>query len=265
MLAVIENSFANKTFNVMLQPMCDARTRQIYGAELLLRITDGYTNTPLRPDELVNVAAKYDKIGTISNALLDLITTIYKQYGATVFNPLKFQRLSLNTDYSLFTDENFTSDVKAYIDDAKLPRNFLAFEIPESDVANHLHEFSNISRVLRELHIVLVCDQYTGRFASLEALKEVGFNEVKISRNVINHIDSERQRLNDVKTLLNNIKALGLKASVVGVENIDQYLLLKDIDETVLMQGFYLHHPLDRQALIEAVRGANRSNANKED
>ena len=265
MLAVIENSFANKTFNVMLQPMCDARTRQIYGAELLLRITDGYTNTPLRPDELVNVAAKYDKIGTISNALLDLITTIYKQYGATVFNPLKFQRLSLNTDYSFFTDENFTSDVKAYIDDAKLPRNFLAFEIPESDVANHLHEFSNISRVLRELHIVLVCDQYTGRFASLESLKEVGFNEVKISRNVINHIDSERQRLNDVKTLLNNIKALGLKASVVGVENIDQYLLLKDIDETVLMQGFYLHHPLDRQALIEAVRGANRSNANKED
>ena len=98
----------------------------------------------------------------------------------------------------------------------------------------------------------------TGRFVSLDALKEVGFNEVKISRNVINHIDSDRQRLNDVKNLLNNIKALELKASVVGVENIDQYLLLKDIDDTALMQGFYLHHPLDKQALIEAIRGSNR-------
>ena len=265
MLAVIENSFANKTFNVQLQPMCDAKSKQIFGAELLLRITDGYTNTPLRPDELVNVAAKYDKIGTISNALLDLISNIYKQYGGTVFNPLGFQRLSLNTDYSFFTDENFTTDVKGYIDNAKMPRNFLAFEIPESDVANHLHEFKDISRVLKELHIVLVCDQYTGRFASLEALKEVGFNEVKISRNVINHIDSDRQRLNDVKNLLNNIRSIGLKASVVGVENIDQYLLLREIDDTVLMQGFYLHHPLDRQALIEAIRGSNRGNAKKED
>ena len=266
MLAVIENSFANKTFNVMYQPMCDAKSKRIYGAELLLRITDGFTNIPLRPDELVNVAAKHNKIGTISNALLDLIASIYKQYGLTVFNLLGFHRLSLNTDYSFFTDENFTADVKAYIDDAKLPRNFLAFEIPESDVANHLHEFNNISRVLRDLHIVLVCDQYTGRFVSLDALKEVGFNEVKISRNVINHIDSDRQRLNDVKNLLNNIKALGLKASVVGVENIDQYLLLKDIDDTALMQGFYLHHPLEKQALIETVRGSNRAaNTSKED
>ena len=258
MLAVIENSFANKTFNVQLQPMCDAKTKQIYGAELLLRITDGFTNIPLRPDELVNVAAKYNKIGTISNALLDLIASLYKQYGVTVFNQLGFQRLSLNTDYSFFTDENFTADVKAYIDDANLPKNFLAFEIPESDVGNHLHEFNDIAKTLRELHIVLVCDQYTGRFVSLDALKDAGFNEVKISRNIINHIDSDRQRLNDVKGLLNNIKTLGLKASVVGVENIDQYLLLKDIDDTALMQGFYLHHPLDKQALIEAIRGSNR-------
>ena len=49
---------------------------------------------------------------------------------------------------------------------------------------------------------------------SLEALKNIGFEEVKISRNYVNHIDSDRQRLNDVKTLLNNVKELGLKASV---------------------------------------------------
>jgi EAL domain-containing protein (putative c-di-GMP-specific phosphodiesterase class I) len=93
---------------------------------------------------------------------------------------------------------------------------------------------------------------------SLDALKDAGFNEVKISRNIINHIDSDRQRLNDVKGLLNNIKTLGLKASVVGVENIDQYLLIKQVDETVSQQGFYHFRPLEKQALIEALRGTNR-------
>ena len=258
MLAVIESSFAKKTFNVMLQPMCDAKSKRIYGAELLLRITDGFTNIPLRADELINVAAEHNKIGVISNALLELISGLYKSYGASVFNNLGFKRLSLNTDYSFFTDKNFTVDVKAYIDNAKMPKNFLAFEIPENDVASHLKEFKNISRVLHSLHIVLVCDQYTGRFVSLDALKEAEFDEVKISRNVVNHIDSDRQRLNDIKSLLNNIKSLGLKASVVGVENIDQYLLLKEIDDTALLQGYYLHRPLERQALIEAIRGSNK-------
>ena len=243
----------------MFQPMCDAKSKEIFGAELLMRITDGFTNIPLRADELANVAAKHNKISLISNALLDIISGLYKNYGFTVFNGLRFQRLSLNTDYSFFTDANFSINTKAYIDNAKLPRNFLAFEIPESDVANHIHEFKAISKQMKLLHIVLVCDQYTGRFASLESLKEVGFDEIKISRNVVNHIDSDRQRLNDIKTLLNNIKSLGLKASVVGVENIDQYLLLKEIDDTVLMQGYYLHRPLERQALIEAIRGSNKS------
>ena len=258
MLSVIESTFANKTFNVMLQPMCDAKSKQIYGAELLMRITDGYSNIPLRADELANVAAAHNKIGLISNALLEIIAGLYKNYGPTIFNPLGFQRLSLNTDYSFFTDANFYNDTKAYIDNAKLPKNFLAFEIPESDVSKNLHEFKAIAKQLNSLHIVLVCDQYTGRFVSLEALKEVGFDEVKISRNLINHIDSDRQRLNDIKNLLNNIKAIGLKASVVGVENIDHYLLLKEIDDTALMQGYYLYHPLEKMALIEAVRGANK-------
>ena len=261
LLAVIDSAFAKKTFNVMLQPMCEPKSKRIYGAELLLRITDGFTNIALRPDELVNVAADHNKIGVISNALLDVIADLYRQYAGTIFNNLGFHRLSLNTDYSFFTDENFYKDIKAYIDNLKLPRNFLAFEVPESDVSNHLNELRYVAHQLKTLHIVLVCDQYSGRFVSIDALKEIGFDEVKISRNLINHIDSDRQRLNDVKSLLGNIRNIGLKASVVGVENIDHYLLLKEIDDSILMQGYYLHRPLDKLALIEAIRGSNRKSS----
>ena len=258
MLSVIESAFGNKTFQVMLQPMVEARTKRIYGAELLLRITDEYRNMVLRADELANVAAEYNKIGLISHALLEYIAALYKQYNPTVFAPLGFKRLSINTDYSFFTDPNFYKDTAAFINDLKCPKNFVAFEIPESDVASHVKELKAISSQINSLHIVLVCDQYTGRFVSLEALKDIGFNEVKISRNFVNHIDSDRQRLVDVRTLLNNVKELGMKSSVVGIENIDQYQLLKEIDEYALLQGFYFHKPLEKQALIEAIRNDNK-------
>ena len=258
MLSVIDSSFGNKTYSILLQPMVDVNKR-IYGAELLLRITDEYRNMVFRTDELVKVAAEHDKIGIISHALLDYISALYQQYSMSIFNLLGFKRLSLNTDYSFFTDPNFYSDTEAYINNLKLPKNFLAFEIPESDIANHINDFKNIAKHLNAMHIVLVCDQYSGKYISVEALKNIGFNEVKITRGLVSHIDSDRSRLNDVKTLLNSIKELGMKASTVGVENIDQYLLLKEIDQDILMQGFYFHRPLEKGALIEAVRSTNKS------
>ena len=264
MLSVIDSSFGNNTYNVNLQPMVDPRTKHIFGAELLLRIADDYRKIVFRTDELVKVAADHNKIGIISHSLLDYIASLYKQYAALIFLPSGFKRLSLNTDYSFFTDKNFYVDTKTYLDSLKMPKNFLAFEIPESDVSAHYNEFKNITKQLRDLHIVSVCDQYTGRFLSIDALKKVGFDEVKVSRNIINHIDSDRQRLNDVKVLLTSVREAGMKASVVGVENLDQYYLLKEIDDTCLMQGFYFHRPLEKQALVEAIRGTNKS-AKKED
>lgn len=259
MLSVIEKSFGNKTFSVNLQPMVNAKTQRIFGAELLLRISDDVRNVVLRTDKLIKVAADHDKIGIISRALLDYISGIYEQYSSAFFDQFGFQRMSINTDYSFFTDENFYIDTETYINRLKLPRNFLAFEIPEGDIAAHIDEFKEICHQLKILHIVSVCDQYTGRYLSLEALKEIGFEEIKTARNLADRIDSDRQKFNDIKNLLNSAKEIGFRTSIVGVENIDQYLLLKDIDENALLQGFYLHRPLEKQALIEAIRGNNKN------
>ena len=258
LLSVIQKAFSDKTFEVNLQPMVNASDKQIFGAELLLRITDEYRNTAFRTDELVNVAARHNQIGIISHALLDYIDSLYREYGAFFFSSLGFKRLALNTDYSFFTDKNFRNDMKKFLARLKLPKNFIAFEIPENDVSTHIEEFREIAKLTRDLNIVLVCDQYTGRNVSLEILKDIGFNEVKISRSLVLHIDSDNQRYASLKQLLLLIRKLGLKASVVGVENIDHYNLIKQVDESVLLQGFYFHRPLEKQALIEAVRSSNR-------
>ena len=264
-LSIIKKAFGDKTYGINLQPMVNAADKQIYGAELLLRISDDYRNVNMRTDEVVNVAAKHNQIGIISHALLDFTASLYKEYGALFFSSLGFRRFGLNTDYSFFTDKNFAKDIKKYIEDLKLPKHFIAFEIPENDVSTHIDEFKRIGKVLRELNIVLVCDQYTGRYISIEILKEIGFDEVKISRNLVNHIDSDNQRYNALKALLQLIRRFDMKASIVGVENIDQYLLIKEVDSDVLLQGFYFFRPLEKQALIEALRGTNRYKKADED
>ena len=257
-LSIIKKSFGEKTYDINLQPMVNSSDKQIYGAELLLRITDDYRNIAMRTDEVVNIAAKHNQIGIISHALLDFTASLYNEYGAMFFQSLGFRRFGLNTDYSFFTDKNFAKDIKKYIEDLKLPKRFIAFEIPEHDVSTHIDEFKSIAKMLRDLNIVLVCDQYTGRYISIEILKEIGFDEVKISRNLVNHIDSDNQRFNSLKQLLLLINKFDMKASIVGVENIDQFLLIKEVGVDVLLQGFYFFRPLEKMALIETLRGTNR-------
>lgn len=257
-LSIIKKSFGEKTYDINLQPMVSSADKQIYGAELLLRISDDYRNIAMRTDEVVNIAAKHNQIGIISHALLDFTASLFNEYGALFFSSLGFRRFGLNTDYSFFTDKNFAKDIKKYTEDLKLPKRFIAFEIPEHDVSTHIDEFKSIAKVLRDLNVVLVCDQYTGRYISIEILKEIGFDEVKISRNLVNHIDSDNQRFNSLKQLLLLINRFEMKASIVGVENIDQFLLIKEVGVDVLLQGFYFFRPLEKQALIETLRGTNR-------
>ncbi|HHT66950.1 MAG TPA: EAL domain-containing protein [Erysipelotrichaceae bacterium] len=257
LLDILESSFGNKTFNVNLQPVVNAKDKTIFGAELLLRVSDSYRNVTIRTDELVNIAAMNNKVGIISKALLDYVSSMYEQYGNSIFKIFGFSRLSINTDYYSFTDENFFEETKKYVE--KLPNNFLAFEINESDVANHREEFKEIVHQSKNLHVVMVVDQYTGRYLSPEAVKNIGFSEIKVSRYVINNIDNDRQKLSEVRQLLLELKDLDIKTSAVGVENIDQYQLLKEIDDTVLIQGYYFYRPLEKQALIEAIRDVNRN------
>ena len=64
---------------------------------------------------------------------------------------------------------------------------------------------------------------------------------------------------------MNLIRGFGMKASIVGVENIDQYNLIKEVDDTALLQGYHFFRPLEKQAMIEALRSTNKFGKKDED
>ncbi|MBO4682615.1 MAG: EAL domain-containing protein, partial [Bacilli bacterium] len=180
MLAVIDEQFGNKTFSVALQPMVRTVDKSIYGAELFLRLSDNYRNMVFSADELIKTAAKNGKISLISNALIKYIGELYGQFGLTVFKVYGFNRLTINTDYSYFADPTFHEEIHNLLVDYHLPRDFLGFEITEREIYRHIEDFRKLSKQILGEHIVLACDQYTGKHVSIESLKSMGFSEIKI-------------------------------------------------------------------------------------
>ena len=253
-LSVIEEQFGNKTFSVALQPMVRVNNKDIYGAEILIRLSDNYRNQVFNADELIKVAAKNGKISMISNALIQYIGELYKQYGLTIFKLYGFNRLTMNTDFSYFDDPDFFQTIFNLFTEYHLPKDFLGFEITEKEIYTHLDQFRKVSKGILNHHIVLICDQYNGEYLSMETLKELGFIEIKIGRYLVGDIEVNPKHLNEITSIDKLAQEHGLRVTFVGVENADQYILLRDMDKKCNCQGYHFYKPLDDYKLIEEIR-----------
>ena len=92
---------------------------------------------------------------------------------------------------------------------------------------------------------------------SFSDIKRLGFDEVKIDRNIIKDIDIDPVKLNEVKEMCNDAKDAQVKISVIGIERKEQIGLLKDIDNIEFMQGYYFYKPLEVDEFISLVKTFN--------
>ncbi|MCR4911891.1 MAG: EAL domain-containing protein [Bacilli bacterium] len=257
-ISVIEQEFSGSFSSVNLQPIVKAKDKKIFGAEILLRINNVYSNAMFNAEEISRIAEQEGKTNLITEAIINFIGNMYKEYGNSVFKINNLERIAINVDSTYLKDLNLLQGVVKLNDTYKFPNNFLSFEIPEEIIPSHIDEIQKMSQQLSSAHIMFSVDRYTGRYIGVEKLKELGFKEVKIARDLIYKVDTDGTRFNAVKDIVFNAKEVGIGVSVVGVENSAQFTILRDFDENMMMQGYHFYKPLSRADFISALISHNR-------
>ena len=51
-----------------------------------------------------------------------------------------------------------------------------------------------------------------------------------------------------------NAENLHIKVLLIGVENKDQYFMLRDLSKDIEMQGFYFYSPIDPIQMVDALK-----------
>jgi EAL domain-containing protein (putative c-di-GMP-specific phosphodiesterase class I) len=257
MLSVIDDKFKNKDFTVNLQPLVDAQNRKIFGAELLLRLSDEYRKITFNTDKLIQTAAKNGKISLISTSLLDYVSSLYAQFGNSVFRVYGFKRLTINTDSSYLRDSTLSDQVKSLYQNNHLPTGFLGFEITEQEIYDHFADMKKFITNLSNLGVKFICDRYNGEYLSFDRLKELGIDEIKIDRDYTRFIDTDKAKYTMVKSLLEESKTANIRVGLIGVENMEQYNIIKEINPDCYVQGYAFFKPLDKQTLVDVIRRTN--------
>ncbi|MBR4378115.1 MAG: EAL domain-containing protein [Bacilli bacterium] len=254
MVDVLEKEFSgHNSTSMYLQPIVSLKDGHIFGAEILLRIEDAHRNIFFNAMEISRIAQQEGKTELVTESIINFVGNMYKEYGKNVFKINKFNRIAINIDETYLGDNKVILDLINLCAENNLPKGFVSMEIPEEVIPNNKDKIKFLADELSKYEITFSCDRYLGQYVDIEELVHLGFKEVKVARDIVFAIDRDPVKYDAMRSIVNASKNFGISVAVVGVENADQARLLRELDDSILAQGYYYYKAISRTDLINTL------------
>ncbi len=230
---------------VEYQPQYKIPERKLRGYEALVR-WESPDLGEVGPGKFIPLAEENGAIIAIGEFVLRRACEQYmKIYDSYEVHPV----LSINISVMQIRDPEFINMVKSVIRDTQFDTDYLEFEITESVFMSSSDTAKQVLSSLKNMGIKLALDDFGTRYSSLNYLRTLPLDIVKIDKSFIDPIGTIPEKKNLVKTIIDMAHQLDLKVIAEGIENAEQleYLAKNGCD---YIQGNYLGKPAPSAALI---------------
>ena len=244
---VIRNSIVNNCegFFLCYQPIVDATTEKIIGAEALIRWkNDEYGVVP--PVQFVDVLEQdnlFPELGKwiLRTALVDAKKFLARYPGFIV---------NVNLSYTQLEKSDFVEDVLAILDEVNFPPQNLCLEITERCRLLDMELLKDIFTRLRKHGIKVALDDFGTGFSSIGVLRELPVTTVKIDRSFVMNIEKNNSDQNTVRFISELADSFSSSVTAEGIETPEmrEFLLRFKIKS---LQGFYYSKPLPMDEFMD--------------
>ncbi len=241
--ASIKNGY--KGFYLMYQPVVDANTEKLIGAEALLRWkNDKYGTVP--PDQFVPILE--------SDPLFpELGEWIIKEALASAQEVLRVRPnfvISINLSYTQLEKPDFADMVSRIVDDMGFPPEHICFEITERCRLLDIELLKNVVAKLKAKGILIALDDFGTGFSSVGIVRELPFDTIKIDRGFVKRIEEDEVDRELVKYIAGLASIFGAKVCVEGIETEGMRDILQGF-HVESFQGYYYAKPLMPEKIME--------------
>ena len=232
---------------VAYQPKLDIATNRIVGAEALARWTHPEKG-PIAASEFVAAAEQHDRIGKLTDFVLE------KAIGAVAEINKRDQdfEIAVNLSARLLSDKGFTLRVAALLARHSLEPHHLTLELTETAALADSGESLEMITRLRELGVRISIDDYGTGLSTLDYLKKIPANEIKIDQSFVKGMVDNRSDRLMVQSTIGLAHSLGRKVVAEGVEQGDVLDLLIEMGCDVA-QGFAIGRPMSLESLVKRI------------
>jgi diguanylate cyclase (GGDEF)-like protein/PAS domain S-box-containing protein len=225
-------------FELFYLPVVSNETRGIVGAEALLRWHHPEQGL-LCPDEFLSVAEDSGTIVPIGEWVIRKACAQVRAWNEKGY-PLS---VSVNLSNRQFHQPNFIENVaRIHAETGLLPYQ-LEFELTEQSIMANIDFSLRNMTALNEMGITLIIDNFGSGSSSLQCIKKMPSQKVKIDRSFVLNMLDEPDDLAVVNTIITMSHNLRMKVVASGVETEEQASTIKEsgCDE---LQGYIISRPL---------------------
>ena len=234
---------------IAYQPQFDLKTDRICGAEALVRWQHPVRGA-ISPEAFILPAEAHNRVQRLTFHVLE------KAARATL--PLlrtwpQF-RLSVNISAKLLEQPQVPAQIADVLIQTGFPASNLTLEVTESaPFKEHEAVRANLSGIAA-IGIDLSIDDYGTGNATLEYLRSVPCQEIKIDRRFVSGLTTTRSDMLLVESTIELAHGLDRRVIAEGIEDPETLELLRVIGCDIA-QGFYLSRPIPIDALFELLNG----------
>jgi EAL domain-containing protein (putative c-di-GMP-specific phosphodiesterase class I) len=171
------------------------------------------------------------------------LKTACKQLKAWHDIGFKNLTMAVNCSGRQFKQATFADELLAILTEVDLPPRSLEIEITESTIMLDPENTLRVLYVLKDLGIQIVIDDFGTGYWSLNHLRKLSVDKIKIDRTFISQLMQDETSAAIISAIIAMANKLNIISIAEGVETVEQYKFLAKEGCTEI-QGYYLTRPL---------------------
>ena len=235
---------------VYYQPLVDAQTRKIVGAEALVRIIDDELGL-IPPSEFITLAEKNGCIEQLGEQVLRKTCIFLKESG--LYNS-GLQWMNVNLSPVQCQNIRLKSKIDNIIDSSSIGHTFIHLEITEDSMID-FQVLENQMKLLITDGYKFSLDDFGSGYSNITRVRKFPFSNIKLDMSIVkDHFDSpDNMLIRMIKTFTDK----GMTVTAEGVETKEMADELQAMGCTFL-QGYYFSKPIPAQEFIKFFNEFNK-------
>ncbi len=241
----LHHAIEENQFSLLYQPIVDANSGHVQGAESLIRWSHPQQGL-ISPADFIPLAEETGLIVPLTAWILEEVIKAHRRL------PENFE-LAVNISAYDLTSVR----IHTMLEQMECDLGFLTLELTENTLIDKRDESIKTMHHLKELGISFSIDDFGTGYSSLSYLKKFPIDKLKIDRSFVIDLPHDSESTGIARAIISLAKSLNMRLVAEGVETREQ-LRFMQIEKCDFIQGYYFSRPLPLDELLELVGEPDR-------
>ncbi len=247
----MKRALKNQEFIVYYQPKYHVMTKELVGAEALVRWrkADG---SMVMPGKFIPLAEKNGFINKLDKYVFAAVCKKQKEWMDAGRVPVP---VSVNLSRRHLYNDEFMEEYHSILEGSGIPAKYVQLELTESAIFENQEALCQIIDNLHAMGFRILMDDFGTGYSSLMMLKSVPIDILKLDKSFVDDFDDAKGE-KIITSVIQLAQSLHIEVTAEGVETEEQYKFLKTLGCDTI-QGYYFAKPMPEEEFEQLLLESN--------